>query len=72
MVYVPPSGSWLLIIAPSGAKPSIRIDSCFSSLEKNCDQVDSLLETTTLPDIDQAAPDLLIILPLGLLYLNTS
>ena len=72
MVYVPPSGSWLLIIAPSGAKPSIRIDSCFSSLEKNCDQVDSLLETTTLPDIDQAAPDIGSHLPLGMVDLTTS
>ena len=27
MVYVTPSGSWLLIIAPYGAESSIRIDS---------------------------------------------
>ena len=34
MVDVPASGSWLLVIAPSGAKSSICINSCFSSLEK--------------------------------------
>ena len=34
MVDVPPPGSWLLIIYPSGAEYSIRIDSCFSSSEK--------------------------------------
>ena len=31
MVDVSPSGAKLLIIDPSGAKSSIRIDSCFSS-----------------------------------------
>ena len=34
MVDVPPSGTWLVIIAPSGAEYSICIDSCFYSLEK--------------------------------------
>ena len=34
MVNIPPSGAWLLIIAPFGAKYSILIDSCFSSKEK--------------------------------------
>ena len=34
MVDVSPSGAMLLIISPSGAESSIRIDSCFSSSEK--------------------------------------
>ena len=34
IVYISPSGAWLLIIAPSGAESSIRIGSCFSSSEK--------------------------------------
>ena len=34
IVDVPTSGSWLLIIAPSGAKSSICIYSCFYSSEK--------------------------------------
>ena len=34
MVDVPPSGAWLLIISPYGAKSSICTDSCFSSSDK--------------------------------------
>ena len=31
---VSPSGAWLLILAPSGAESSVRIDSCFYSSDK--------------------------------------
>ena len=34
IVYVSPYGSWLLILAPSGDKSSVCIDSCLSSSEK--------------------------------------
>ena len=34
IVDVSPSGAWLIIIAPYGAKSSVCIDSCFSSSEK--------------------------------------
>ena len=40
--------------------------------KKNRDQVDSLLDKTTIPNIDQADPDIGIILPLGLVVLNIS
>ena len=36
------------------------------------EQTDSLLEKNTLPNIDQAAPDLGIHLPLGVVDLTTS
>ena len=39
---------------------------------RNCEQIDSLLETTTIPIIDQVAPDLGIHLPLGVVVLTTS
>ena len=39
---------------------------------RNREQIDSLLETTTLPNIYQAAPDLVIHLPLGMVALNSS
>ena len=39
---------------------------------RNQNQVESLLETTTLPNLDQAAPDLGISLPLGFVALTTS
>ena len=42
MVYSTPSGAWLLIIYPTGAKSSIRIDSWFYSSEKK-------LQTDWLP-----------------------
>ena len=72
MVDIYPYGAWLLIIYPYGAKPSICVDSCVYQSEKNRDQVDSLLETTTLPNPGQDAPDLLIHLPLGLIASTTS
>ena len=39
---------------------------------RNREHIDPLLDTTTLPNIDQAAPDLGIHLPLGLVAFNTS
>ena len=39
---------------------------------RNRKQVESLFETTNLPNIDQYSPDLVIHLPLGLLALTTS
>ena len=39
---------------------------------RNCDWVYSILETTTLPNHDQANPDPVICLPLGLLVSTTS
>ena len=72
MVDDPPAGAWLLIISPSGAESSIRIYYCFSSSEKNREQIDSILETTNLPNKYQAPPDLGIYLPLGLVALATS
>ena len=72
MVDIYTSGDWLIIISPFGAEPSICIDSCFSSSEKNRDWVDSLLETTTFAILDQVSPDIVICLPLGLLVSTTS
>ena len=34
MVDISPSGSWLLIVDPSGYEPSIYVDSCVTSSEK--------------------------------------
>ena len=39
---------------------------------RNREQIDSLLETTTLPNLDQTAPDIGIRLPLGVVDVNTS
>ena len=39
---------------------------------RNFDKVEPLLETTTIPNLDQYAPDLEICLPLGLVALTTS
>ena len=33
MVDISPSGAWLVFVAPSGAKISIRVEYCFSSSE---------------------------------------
>ena len=71
MVDVPPSGAWLLIIAPSGAKYYICIYIASPLQGRNREQIDSLLETTTLPNLDQAAPDLGIHLPLGVIAFTT-
>ena len=38
---------------------------------RNIDKVDSLLDTTTLPNPDESSPDLGIILPLGLIDSTT-
>ena len=72
MVDNSPSGAWLLIIAPLGATPSIYIYSFYPPQRRNHYQVDSLLETTTVPSIDQTAPDIGILLPLGLVASTTS
>ena len=72
IVYVSPSGSWLLILDPSGAESSVCIDSCFSLHRRNCEHVDSLLETTTLPILDRVAPDLGIHLSSGMVVFTTS
>ena len=51
----------------------ISVQTLASPLQRrNREQIDSLLETTTLPNLDQAAPDLGIHLPLGLVAFNTS
>ena len=38
---------------------------------RNREQIDSLLDTTTRPNIDRAAPDLVIRIPLGMVALTT-
>ena len=65
-------GSWLVIIPPSGAESSTRITLAFTLQRRNREQIDSLLDTTTLPNLDQSAPDIGINLPLGVVVLTTS
>ena len=66
------SGAWLLIISPYGAEAYICVN-CFSTHQIiNHNQVKSLLDTTILPNIYQAVPDIGIILPLGLIDLTAS
>ena len=72
IVDVSPSGAWLLILAPPGAKSSVCIDSWFSYSEKKP-------WTDWLPfgdnhssNSDQVAPDLGIHLPLRVVALTTS
>ena len=72
MVDIPPSEAWLLVISRSGAKPSICTESCFRPHRRNSDQVDSLFETTTIPTLDQLAPNLGINLSLALVVSTTS
>ena len=62
----------MIILAPSVAESSIRIESFSPLQERNREHIDSLLETTTLPNLDQDAPDLGINLPLGVVALTTS
>ena len=57
---------WLSPNPPSVQTLAFRLQ------RRNRENVDSLLETTTLPNLDQAAPDLGINLPLGVVALTTS
>ena len=72
MVDISPSGSCFLIISPSESEPPICIDSFYTPQRRNCDKVDSILETTNRPILDQDAPDIGICLPLGLIASTTS
>ena len=57
MVDISLSGAWLITIDPSGYETSICIYSFSPPQRRNSYQVDPLLETTTLPNPDQAEPD---------------
>ena len=66
-------GDCLIIVTLSVSETSICVDSILFYFHiRNHDQVDSLLDTTTLLNTDQGAPDLLISFPLGLIASNTS
>ena len=62
---------WLLLLPLDPNLPS-DWTIVYPTQLRNHNQVDSLLETTTLPNIDQAAPDIVICLPLGLMDSTTS
>ena len=56
IVDIYPSGSWLIVFSPYGSKPSICVEYFSPHQRRNHDQVDPLLEATTIPNPDQAVP----------------
>ena len=62
----------LLLLLPLETNPPSVWTLDYPLQRRNREQINSLLETTTLPNIYQAAPDLGIHLPLGVVALTTS
>ena len=61
-----------LLLLPLDPNIISEYDLDYNLHRRNREQIDSLLETTTLPNLDQAAPDIGIHLTLGMVALTTS